>query len=132
MKKLIVILLVCMFVLSIAACGKKNAPEATLPVSGGNTETQGTEASVPADATQPTEATETSVAADDDTTQPTEDDNKNEPVTPDQGQPDTDEDEDIKVEIGGENGDIVLTPPDEDSSSDFVINFDDLIAAGNQ
>ena len=132
MKKLIAILLVCVFVLSVAACGKKNDPENTLPVSGGNTETHSTEASATAAATETpdtTEATASSVVPENDATQPSEG-NKIEPVKPDQGKPDTDEDDDIKIEIGGDE-DISITPPDEDTNSNFVIDFDDLIAAGN-
>ena len=128
MKKLIAILLVAVFVLSIAACGKKTDTEATLPVSGGATEPVSTEGSTPADDAAVTEATETSTAADDETTAPSETTgNEIKPVETEPVQPDEKEDEDIKVEIGGE--DITITPPDEESNDNFVIDFDDLMAA---
>lgn len=135
MKKLIALLLVCVLILSMAACGKKNTGANDLSVPDGSTETTTgdttatTEGTVSQDAT---EATEPSVSDDDATqeaTKPTENDNKNDSSK--------EENTDIKVEInnGGNNGDggnINLTPPDGNTDNSFVINFDDLMAASNK
>lgn len=143
MKKLIALLLICVFILSIAACGKKDTSTNDLPVSGGSTEmsTGDTTATTEGTASQDaTDATQSSVADDDatqETTTPTGDDNKSDKTENNKDNSSKEEDTDIQVNInnGGTSGDggtITVTPPDGNTDNSFVINFDDLMAASGK
>ena len=132
MKKLIAILLVCMFVLSMAACGKKNAgTSADQPTTSGTTEAQtgetaATEENAATQATtETTDATETT-EAEEDPTKPSEN-NKVETTEPPKNK--DDDDDTIKIDIAP---DTEETTPDKKPDTSFVIDFDDLMDAANK
>lgn len=133
MKKLMAILLVCAFVLSMGACGKKeNNATDTQPQNSGSSQT----GSVTPDSggkdnsTNATDGSAESTAPAQDPTEPSQDANKVEPS------PETDKGEDIKVEIdkgGSSNTDSpVVTPSDDNNNNSFVFDFDDLLEASKK
>lgn len=139
MKKLIVVLLISVLILSVAACGKKAVDnKETLPVSNGSSVQSPEDTATSADDLD-AEGSASSEAPEQDSTKPAEDSNKVDTTVPVDPEKPADKNEDIKVEInndsngnGSGNGDVTTVTPPDSNSSDFVIDFDDLMSASKK